>query len=322
MASSGCNANQTALRTSGLGADRLAILISTFTAVCVVILMGVLGALFLALRRRGHAQGGPLLVDVAPRPTATRIVSVAVGLTAVTIVALTALSYFAGKGIAAIGGDDALTIRITGHQWWWRVRYDDPVPSRVFETADEVHVPVGRPVRIELVADDVIHSFWVPSLAGKMDLIPGRHNVMTLAAERPGVYRGQCAEFCGRQHAHMGILVIADPPDRFDAWRDAQIRPAAAEGGVNALGREVFQTKGCQLCHAVRGTPADSKVGPDLTHYGSQRSIAADTLPLTHANLVAWISDPQAIKPGVYMPKLDLTAAERDAVASYLEGLK
>jgi len=231
------------------------------------------------------------------------------------------LSYFAGKGIADIGLDQPLSIRLTGHDWWWEIRYEDRLPERVFETANEIHVPVGQPVRMGLAAADVIHSFWVPSLAGKMDLIPGRDNSTTIIAERPGIYRGQCAEYCGDQHAHMNILVVADPPQDFAAWREAELKPAA-DVTANDPGRQIFLSKGCQLCHAIRGTPAVSRVGPELTHLGSQRTLAADTLPLTHSNLVAWIAEPQKIKPGCNMPAIGLSGAEREAVAAYLERLK
>jgi cytochrome c oxidase subunit 2 len=224
--------------------------------------------------------------------------------------------------LLSIEGDNPVSIRITGHQWWWELRYEDQQPSRIFSTANEIHIPVGRPVELNLESLDVIHSFWVPSLAGKMDLIPGRHNKMTIDATNPGVYRGQCAEFCGYQHAHMKMLVIAEPSQQFESWKAAQILPAASVEGRAATGQQIFLSSGCVLCHTIRGTRAGGNAAPDLTHFGSRRSVAANTLPLTHSDLVAWIADPQHVKPGANMPKVKLSDDERDAVAIYLEALK
>jgi cytochrome c oxidase subunit II len=213
-------------------------------------------------------------------------------------------------------------VTLSGHQWWWEIRYDDTDPSRSFTTANELHVPVGRPVMISLQSTDVIHSFWVPSIAGKEDLIPGWKNSIIITAQSPGLYRGQCAEFCGLQHANMGLLVFADPPDKFDSWYAAQVAPAPSPPAAVKHGHDVFMSSGCILCHGIRGTTAGAKVGPDLTHVASRTSLAADTLDFNHGNLVAWIADPQAVKPGSNMPKVNLSDADREAVARYLENLK
>jgi cytochrome c oxidase subunit 2 len=203
------------------------------------------------------------------------------------------------------------------------VTYDDPEPNRQVTTANEIHVPVGEPVKLELDADDVIHSLWIPNLAGKKDLIPGRQNDLDLLVRRPGIYRAQCAEFCGLQHANMALTVIAEPRPAYEAWQNAQIASAAGPSSDAArAGEEVFKAKGCVMCHAVRGTSAGGRQAPDLTHVASRRSIAADTLPMTRGALAAWIADPQAVKPGAKMPRIPLTADELETVVGYVAGLK
>jgi cytochrome c oxidase subunit 2 len=235
---------------------------------------------------------------------------------------LTALGYAATRGMYADAGDP-LVIKVRGYQWWWQVSYVDPAPDRNFNTANEIHIPVGRPVRIELSAADVIHSFWVPNLAGKQDLIPGRNNVLTLTAAQPGIWHGQCAEFCGMQHAHMAILVIAEPAVAFDAWRDAQIQPAASPATPEQeRGRAFFTSRACGACHTVRGTEAGGNIGPDLTHVGGRRYIAAGVLPTTRGSLAAWIADPQTIKPGNNMPLVPMPAEELKAVSAWLTALR
>lgn len=223
----------------------------------------------------------------------------------------------------AAGGDAAATIEVTGRQWWWEVRYLDDEPSRIVMTANELHVPVGRRVRVLLRTDDVIHSFWVPGLHGKTDMIPGRTNVMWLQADSAGVYRGQCAEFCGVQHAKMAFVVVADPPAEYERWLARQREPAAlpaTAAGVRA--QEAFLQSGCVVCHTVRGTPARGSVGPDLTHLASRRTLAAGVLPLNLGNLHGWIADPQSLKPGSHMPAIPMGAEELHLIASYLAGLR
>jgi cytochrome c oxidase subunit 2 len=211
-----------------------------------------------------------------------------------------------------------LTIRVTGEQWWWRAVYDPGAPARSFETANEVHIPVGQPVRIELLGGDVIHSFWVPQLAGKTDTIPGRTNVTFIQADRPGVYRGQCAEYCGLQHAHMAFTVVAEPPEAFAAWRAHQMAPAAAG---RSDGEQLFVGR-CGGCHAVRGVSAGKPDAPDLTHLMSRSTIASGAAPNTLASLSGWTANPQGVKPGALMPTLYLSGTELGAVAAYLVTLK
>lgn len=317
----GCDGIQSALDTHGPEAESVAWLIWVFTALCSAIWIAVMGGLAIGLLARPRDAQLPLLARQHYGSGRTRVIAGLTVLTGLTVIALTVLSYFTDKSLATPAAQPA-HVTLIGHQWWWEIRYDDTDPSRSFTTANELHVPVGRPVMISLQSTDVIHSFWVPSLAGKEDLIPGWKNAITITAQSAGLYRGQCAEFCGLQHAHMGLLVFADPPDRFDAWYAKQLAEASPPNEAVKRGHDVFMRSGCILCHGIRGTKAGGKVGPDLTHFGSRTSIAADTLPLGHDALVSWIADPQGVKPGANMPKVKLSDADREAVARYLESLK
>jgi cytochrome c oxidase subunit II len=215
-----------------------------------------------------------------------------------------------------------LTIEVTGQQWWWKARYLSDDASRTLTVANEIHIPTGEPVRIELIGADVIHSFWVPALAGKMDTIPGQTNVTWIEANQPGRYRGQCSEFCGAQHAHMGFEVVAETRAEFEGWWDAQLKPAtAAEGPDLERGAQLF-TYHCGACHTVRGTAAGGTVAPDLTHLMSRATIAAETLPNNIGNLSGWIANPQAIKPGTLMPTFYLSGPELNDIRSFLVTLK
>jgi cytochrome c oxidase subunit 2 len=218
---------------------------------------------------------------------------------------------------------NAVTIEVTGQQWWWQVRYLDPDPSKIFVTANEIHIPVGQPVTIKLRSTDVIHSFWVPNLVGKKDLIPGHDAVLWLQADKPGVFRGQCAEYCGLQHAHMAFWVVAEPPTRFAAWLNQQ-RGEAVQPSTSSeqRGQQVFLSSPCIMCHTIQGTPAGATVGPDLTHIASRSYIAAGTLPNTRGQLAGWIVDSQAIKPGNRMPPNSLNPDDLQALLDYLQSLK
>lgn len=216
----------------------------------------------------------------------------------------------------------ALTIEVTGHQWWWEARYVSDDPALVFTTANEIHIPTGQPVRFRLKSGDVIHSFWVPALDGKTDTIPGRVNETWLDATQPGIYRGQCGEFCGAQHAKMALLVIADTPQRFAQWQAAQIQAATAPvDPVVVRGQAVFINR-CGACHNVRGSAAGGTVAPDLTHLMSRQTLAAGALPNTISGLSGWIANPQSAKPGTLMPTLYLSGAELGDVRAYLATLK
>ena len=220
--------------------------------------------------------------------------------------------------------DSPLEIRVVGEQFWWRVQYERDGGSRGFETANEIRIPTARPVRFTLSTADDIHSFWVPSLASKIDMIPGQATKLVLEAERPGVYRGQCAEFCGPAHALMAFEVIAETPEAFDDWRKAQEQPADEPlTPFLQRGRDLFIQSGCGACHVVRGTPATGRLGPDLTHVGSRRTIAAGMFPNHQGTLAGWIADSQHLKPGNKMPSFPVfTGEDLRAIAAYLENLK
>ncbi len=214
-------------------------------------------------------------------------------------------------------GTPALTLDVTAKQWWWDVRYESEKPHEVFETANEIHIPVGKPVEIKLRSPDVIHSFWIPALTGKTDVIPGQTNTTWMQASNAGTFIGQCAEFCGLEHARMGLRVIAEPDDKFEAWRAKQLEPPHGDpaGGIVFLQR-------CGVCHAVRGTAAGGAYGPDLSHLMTRSTLAAGTIPNTPGYLSAWIIDPERIKPGTRMPAVGLSGPELEKIRTYLATLQ
>ena len=222
-----------------------------------------------------RAEAAPLPELRSWKATRAGWISIGVGLSTVVLVGLVVWTSVTMAGIANPPSEPALSIEVRGHQWWWEFAYLNDDPSKTFVTANEIHIPVGKPVRFALKGEDVIHTFWVPSLGGKIQLIPGQTNLTWLEADRPGVYRGQCSQYCGQQHAHMVLTVFADPPKAFEAWREAQLRAASQPGSDEArLGEERFIER-CGACHTVRGTRADGHVGPDLTHLMSRTTIAA-----------------------------------------------
>jgi cytochrome c oxidase subunit II len=220
--------------------------------------------------------------------------------------------------LAAQAHNGRMTVQVEGFQYWWNVRY----PQQGIVTANEIHIPTGERVRLELVTHDVIHSFWVPELAGKRDLIPGRRNVLVIEADRPGTYRGQCAEFCGLQHANMAMFVIAHTPGDFQRWLRDNAAPARVPGGVGQQrGLDTFM-QNCAGCHAVRGTGADGQKGPDLTHFASRRTIGAGTVPNNRGRLGGWVANAQSTKPGSLMPPIPIPADRLNDLLDYLESLR
>src|SRR5690348_13733505 len=305
----GCSGWQSSLNPQGPHAQHIATLFWIFVVVCGLVWLAVCVVLVVGVARRRGAPRDPLDVAPARERRIGHLVLALAGATGVVVVAFTLLSYFAQRDLWAAPGE-RMTVRVAGHQWWWDVLYEDPVRARSFASANEIHIPVNTPVRVRLETRDVIHSFWVPALAGKMDQITGRQNEQELLATRAGVYRGQCAEFCGREHAKMALLIVASPPEEFKAWREAQNRAAERpDDPVRQHGLQVFQLRGCALCHTIRGTDAGGRLGPDLTHLASRRTIAAGTAPLTSGHLAAWIADPQHVKPGTQMPPSALRGA-------------
>jgi cytochrome c oxidase subunit 2 len=266
---------------------------------------------------------------VDPRdPAASRRAGVVItGATGVTLVLLFVLlisSVRTGRySIQGLADPSHLNIKLTGNQWWWNVEYESTIASQRVRTANEIHIPTGRPVLLKLRSSDVIHSFWVPNLAGKKDLIPGHETELWIQADRPGVYRGQCAEFCGPQHAHMALAVVAEPADKYAAWLDAQRRPAAEpQDQIAKRGRDVFLSGPCVMCHSIRGTGAGGRTAPDLTHLGSRLTLAAGTVPNTPGHLAGWITDAQGIKPGNRMPTIGIGGEDLQALLKYLQTLK
>jgi cytochrome c oxidase subunit 2 len=288
-------------------------------AVCAVVYVLVLVALAWALlRRRAEGEEPP-----ANDRRMSAVVSVAVAVTTLTLVALLVSSVLAGRGLTSPSGAGAVTIDVIGHQWWWEFRYRDVSPSEFVTSPNELHIPVGVPVVLKAQSRDVIHSFWVPNLHGKRDLIPGQITHTWLQADRPGVFRGQCAEFCGHQHARMAFTVVAEPVDSFKRWIEEQRRPASEPTTPEQRqGQHVFLTSTCVMCHTVRGSRAASRVGPELTHVATRATLAAGTLPNTPEHLARWVRDPQAIKPGSRMPAAELSAADLDALLAYLRSLR
>jgi len=312
----------TYLRTDGPRADPATALtwaligLSVFVVVLITLLVGVGVAL---RRRRGLAAA-----DAPIEPQGDGIAWLTIGF-ALTLVALGATLVWTMAALAAIdspGRPAAVTIEVTGHEWWWEARYLGAGPDDSFTTANEIHIPVGEPVKVLLKGADVIHAFWVPALTGKTETIPGRTNLTWLQADHAGTYRGQCAQFCGLQHAHMAVYVIAQPPAEFEAWRLGQLAGAAAPSDPDAMAGQAVFAAHCGECHTVRGTPAHGSKGPDLTHLMSRRTLAAGAVPNTTGGLSGWIANPQALKPGAKMPATFLSGPQLVQLRAYLETLR
>jgi cytochrome c oxidase subunit 2 len=313
---------QSALQPAGPEAARVHALWVFMLWISIIVFVLVLGALAWGTFRR-RAPGNVTIGEGSPGERGMkRAVSAAVGATVLVLFAFLVFDFSTGRALTA-RRTPAVQIEVTGHQWWWEVNYYNAVPNRRVTTANEIHIPVGRPVLIRLNSQDVIHSFWAPDLNGKRDLIPGKESSLWIQADSPGVYHGQCAEFCGYQHAKMAFIVVADRPDDFARWYAAQADTASTPTDSLALrGQEVFLSSPCVMCHSIHGTPAGATLGPDLTHLASRRYIAAGSLPNTRGNLAGWVLDAQGIKPGAKMPPNSLTPADLQALLAYLGTLK
>ena len=319
LVAASCAGNQNVFNPQGPAARSIAHLGWALLVMCGVVYVVVIAVFLWALARRRQET------DMAPETTARlrRNVIAASSATVVILVALVFVSVVAGRGLTSPSGAGAITVDVIGHQWWWDFRYHDVTPSDWVTSPNELHIPVGVPVVLKAQSTDVIHSFWVPNLHGKRDLIPGEVTNTWIQADTPGVYRGQCAEFCGHQHAHMSFVVVAEPMDKFLAWIGHQRQPAAEPATDEARrGHDVFMQGPCVLCHTIQGTPAGSHVGPDLTHVGSRLSIAAGTLPNTRGHLGGWIANSQSVKPGNRMPPNALTPEDLQAVLAYVRSLR
>ena len=278
--------------------------------VVLLIVLAALGAALFGPRRWRRRLGGERLVWI--------------GGLAFPVVVLSALLIYGLSATARLSDaprPGEVRIRVTGEMWWWRVAYLDDRGRELLQDANEVHIPAGRPVVLELESADVIHSVWIPHLGGKTDMIPGRRNFMRIQADRPGVWAGQCAEYCGGPHALMGLVVVAHEPADYRRWRQKQAGPAALTAFPR--GQAVFEASGCGACHTVRGTAANGLAGPDLTHVGSRVTLGAGILPNNHGTMAGWIADSQGIKPGNRMPSYPvLTGQDLRDVAAWLDGLE
>lgn len=278
-----------------------------------LVFASVMALLFLSMR----GDGRPV------RPMRW-IAGLGIAFPVVVLSALLVWSTWRSGQLTAQTSRQPLHISVTAKMWWWEVRYRDSATGRDIVSANEIHIPAGQPVHLGLTTADVIHSLWVPALGGKMDMLPGRVTGITLHASRPGVYRGQCAEYCGEQHARMALHVVAHPPQQFAAWLANQAQSAAPPAGtLQERGRQAFIDQRCGACHTIRGVDGASQLGPDLTHVGSRLHIAAGTLRNHRGTLAGWIADPQSIKPGARMPgATDIDGETLRALATYLEQLK
>jgi cytochrome c oxidase subunit II len=293
-----------------------------------VVFVLVMIAVLLAIRARTREPqlATPPVLEPLPAQERRRrnVVISAISITVVILFVFLIVSFSAGRSMTAdLENKNGLIIEVNAHQWWWEVRYLDVDAGNIFTTANEIHIPVGVPVTFSLRASDVIHSFWVPNLAGKKDLLPGKINTIWLQADKPGVYRGQCAEYCGLQHAQMAFWVVAEPQEQFNAWRRNQTQTSATPAtDAQRHGQQVFLSSTCVMCHAINGTPAGSNIGPNLTHIASRNTIAAATLPNTREHLDQWVRDSQSVKPGNRMPQNNLAEADLQALLDYLQSLK
>lgn len=311
------SARQTMFGADGTDGALFGNLFTIFLVVTAAFYLAVIAGMIWAFARRRAAPGG------AGEPAMQTALLAWIGVISVALVALTFASWFADRSMNRTAAHPTLTVELTAHQWWWDVQYSDGNPKDLLRTSNELHLPVGVPVRVILKSSDVIHSFWIPNISGKQDMIPGRVNDIFITPTKVGVYRGQCAEFCGIQHAHMAFDVTVEPREQFEKWWGNALRPAANPvTPLQKAGYDYVTSRECSTCHNIAGTPAMGQVAPDLTHFASRRSIGAGTYPMTTGHLYAWIADPQGAKPGNKMPIIGLEPNELHAVAAYVGSLK
>ncbi len=332
LALAGCRTAESTFNWRGPAAHRIANLSWDMTILFVVITIVMWGLFAFAFYRRHgtlaehepvEASGGELWIAIGGLAVPLLI------LTVLFVAGLSLLQAFPIHGMpnglsqAQMAQAMKPEIRITGHQWWWTIDYLNDDPSKAFTTANELHLPTGRPINIEVGTSDVMHSFWIPALHGKVDLIPGQANYIRLLASQTGTYTGQCAEYCGAEHARMRLLAVVQTPSEYEAWLEDQRKPGNAPTTPDAqAGEKVFTTAACALCHTVRGTMAHGSVAPDLTHLASRQMLASDIYPNNTSFLEAWITNAQSLKPACLMPDLPNFSGQqlRDLVA-YLQQL-
>ena len=323
----GCDGIQTSLGADGAEARDFMTLFIIFMAVTTVMYLLVIVGMIWALVRRNREEGD-LTVETRRHHQSSHLMkSLLVGWTALIAVGLIALaiaSFVTDRSMAAtVRETPQVTVTVTANQWWWDVEYTGSDASKTIRTANELHLPAGVTTHVTLRSNDVIHSFWVPNLAGKQDLIPGRLTDIQLHPQTVGQFRGQCAEFCGVQHANMALDVTVESAADFKKWVAAQQQPARAPTTPLAMaGYNYVTTRECSVCHNITGTPASGKIAPDLTHVASRRTIGAGRLPMRTGHLYGWVADPQSQKPGNHMPTIPLAPNDLHAVVAYLETLK
>ena len=324
LSASACARAPAIFGTHGLAADRIAVLGWVFTIIGSIVVTVVTLLVVVALLRRRPAVD-PTSNRIENRGRAVHwIVIGGIIIPAITLVSSFIVTLVIQAEVSTPPRQPVATIEVTGHRWWWEVKYLGTGPIGGVVTANEIHIPVGQPVRLELASADVIHSFWVPQLAGKTDVIPGLHNTMWMEADEPGTYWGECAEYCGLQHSHMNLEVVAESDAAFQKWMAQQRKPAAEDTSdpVSVAGLDAFHRSGCAKCHTIRGTDAQGPDAPDLTHIASRSRIAAGTLINTRGNLAGWIANSQALKPGNQMPTMAPSASALRDILAYLETLK
>jgi cytochrome c oxidase subunit 2 len=313
------NAIQSALAPAGIQAARIETLwwlMFSVTGAVTILVYAVLGvALWRGSRRESQTTRDDRRL--------LRRIGLATAASLVILFGLLLATVVASRAIASQRDDTALVVVVTAYQWWWDVEYQHPEPEQRVRTANELHLPVGRTTAIKLFGADVIHSFWAPALHGKLDAIPGHESILWLRPDRTGVYRGQCAEYCGLQHAHMAFTIVVEESDAFERWIQGQ-RVTAAQPATELArrGQQLVQSGTCVMCHQIRGTAAAAQTAPDLTHVATRSTIGAGTLPTTRENLAAWIRNAQSFKPGARMPPMSFSSEDLAAIVAYVEGLR
>ena len=326
LAVPGVSGNQTTLNPVGPGAGRIEGEFALIFWITLVVYCIVLIALVIYVVRRRHS------LSIMPEPIQTtpesdrraqRAVGAAMIVTVLLLFIMMVGSFVTGHALGSMNRETAYTIDVYGHQWWWEVQYPNNEPDKTVVTANEIHVPAGVPLRIHGTSRDVIHSFWAPNVQGKRDLMPGYDTDVMMQIDQPGRWRGQCAEYCGEQHAHMSFYMVAESGAQFQQWLNQQAQSSVSPSTPQTVhGQQVFLTHACVMCHTIRGTPAGSRVGPDLTHLASRATIAAGALPNSIGNLGGWILNAQSIKPGCRLPPNQMTGSELQDLLAYLETLK
>jgi cytochrome c oxidase subunit 2 len=322
----GFTGNQSSLNPAGPGAGHIEHTFALIFWITSTVYLLTLAVLVVSVWRKRYTLDmipEPEVPSAASERLATRAVTVAIIATAVLLFVMMISSFMTSRVLGKMNGEQALTINVYGHQWWWEVHYPNAEADHIVITANEIHVPTGIPIRIHGTSRDVIHSFWAPNVHGKRDLMPGYNTEIIMQVDQPGRWRGQCAEYCGEQHAHMSFYMVAEPKADFDKWLAAQYQSAPDPASPQtAHGQQIFLTHACVMCHTIGGTTAGSRVGPDLTHVASRSTIAAGELPNTIGNLAGWISNPQAIKPGCRMPPNQMSGPDLQDLLAYLETLR